>query len=140
MSMVWPIALIVFSNIFYQIFAKSVPKQIDPMASLTVTYLVGAICSAIMFFVMNRGGNLIAEYKKLNFAPLLLGLCIVGLEAGYIYAYKNGWSVSTAPLVQSAFLSVALIFVGALLYKESITATKVIGVAICLVGLYFINK
>lgn len=110
------------------------------MASLTVTYLVGAICSAIMFFVMNRGGNLIAEYKKLNFAPLLLGLCIVGLEAGYIYAYKNGWSVSTAPLVQSAFLSVALIFVGALLYKESITATKVIGVAICLVGLYFINK
>lgn len=140
MSMVWPIALIVFSNIFYQIFAKSVPKQIDPMASLTVTYLVGAICSAIMFFVMNRGGSLIAEYKKLNFAPLLLGLCIVGLEAGYIYAYKNGWSVSTAPLVQSAFLSVALIFVGALLYKESITATKVIGVAICLVGLYFINK
>lgn len=138
--MVWPIALIVFSNIFYQIFAKSVPKQIDPIASLTVTYLVGAICSAIMFFVMNRGGNLIAEYKKLNFAPLLLGLCIVGLEAGYIYAYKNGWSVSTAPLVQSAFLSVALIFVGALLYKESITATKVIGVAICLVGLYFINK
>lgn len=140
MSMVWPIALIVFSNIFYQIFAKSVPKQIDPMASLTVTYLVGAVCSAIMFFVMNRGGSLIAEYKKLNFAPLLLGLCIVGLEAGYIYAYKNGWSVSTAPLVQSAFLSVALIFVGALLYKESITATKVIGIAICLVGLYFINK
>lgn len=140
MSMVWPIALIVFSNIFYQIFAKSVPKQIDPMASLTVTYLVGAVCSAIMFFVMSKGGSLIAEYKKLNFAPLLLGLCIVGLEAGYIYAYKNGWSVSTAPLVQSAFLSVALIFVGALLYKESITATKVIGVAICLVGLYFINK
>lgn len=140
MSMVWPIALIVFSNIFYQIFAKSVPKQIDPMASLTVTYLVGAVCSAIMFFVMNRGGSLIAEYKKLNFAPLLLGLCIVGLEAGYIYAYKNGWSVSTAPLVQSAFLSIALIFVGALLYKESITATKVIGIAICLVGLYFINK
>lgn len=140
MAMVWPIALIVFSNIFYQIFAKSVPKQIDPMASLTVTYLVGAVCSAIMFFVMNRGGSLIAEYKKLNFAPLLLGLCIVGLEAGYIYAYKNGWSVSTAPLVQSAFLSVALIFVGALLYKESITATKVIGIAICLIGLYFINK
>lgn len=140
MSMVWPIALIVFSNIFYQIFAKSVPKQIDPMASLTVTYLVGAVCSAIMFFVMSKGGSLIAEYKKLNFAPLLLGLCIVGLEAGYIYAYKNGWSVSTAPLVQSAFLSVALIFVGALLYKESITATKVIGIAICLVGLYFINK
>lgn len=140
MSMVWPIALIVFSNIFYQIFAKSVPKQIDPMASLTVTYLVGAVCSAIMFFVMSKGGSLIAEYKKLNFAPPLLGLCIVGLEAGYIYAYKNGWSVSTAPLVQSAFLSVALIFVGALLYKESITASKVIGIVICLVGLYFINK
>jgi drug/metabolite transporter (DMT)-like permease len=48
--------------------------------------------------------------------------------------------VSTAAVVQSAFLAVALIFVGALLYKEAITMTKVAGVLICLVGLYFINK
>ena len=66
MSMVWPIALIVFANVLYQICAKDVPKEMDTMASMTITYLVGTICSAIMFFVMNRNGNLLHEYAKTN--------------------------------------------------------------------------
>lgn len=140
MSMIWPIALIVFSNIIYHICSKSVPKEIDALASLTVTYSVGAIFSAVLYFFMNKGENILNEYKKLNFAPFLLGLTIVGLEFGFIYAYKNGWTVSTASIVQSSFLALALIFVGALLYRESISANKIIGIVICLVGLYFINK
>ena len=140
MAMVWPIALIIFSNIIYQICAKDVPKDMDAMASMTVTYIVGAACSAIMFFVMNRNGNLLQEYTKMNMAPVFLGISVVGLEVGFIYAYKNGWAVSTASLVQSAFLAVALIIVGAILYHEVITANKVIGIVMCLIGLYFINK
>lgn len=140
MSYVWPIALVVASNILYQICAKSVPKEMDAMAALTVTYLVGAACSAATFFVINRDGGLLRECAKLNAAPVLLGISIVGLEAGFICAYKAGWPVSTASLVQSAFLSAALMFVGALLYREAITPSKLAGVVICLIGLYFINK
>ena len=140
MSMLWPIVLIVFSNIVYQICAKGVPKNMDAMASMTITYLVGAVCSAVMFFVMNKNGNLLQEYTKMNMAPIFLGVSVVGLEVGFIYAYKNGWAVSTASIVQSAFLAVALIIVGAVLYHEAITANKVIGIVICLIGLYFINK
>lgn len=140
MSMVWPIALVIFSNIIYQICAKGVPKDMDAMASMTIIYIVGAVCSAVMFFVMNKNGNLLHEYAKMNVAPVFLGISVVGLEVGFIYAYKNGWAVSTASLVQSAFLAVALIIVGAALYHETITANKVIGIVICLIGLYFINK
>lgn len=140
MSMVWPIVLVVFSNIIYQICAKGVPKDMDTMASMTVTYLVGAVCSAIMFFVMNKNGDLLHEYTKINWAPFFLGVSVVGLEVGFIYAYKNGWAVSTASIVQSAFLAVALIIVGRVLYHEAITANKVIGMVICLIGLYVINK
>lgn len=140
MSMIWPIALVVFSNIIYQICAKSIPKDMDTMASMTITYLVGAVCSAIMFFVMNRNGNLLQEYSKMNWAPIALGISVVGLEVGFIYAYKNGWSVSTASIVQSAFLAVALLIVGKLLYREQIDAGKIVGIGFCLVGLFFINR
>lgn len=140
MSYIWPIALVVASNILYQICAKSVPREMDAMASMTVTYLVGAACSAVMFFVLNRDGSLLREYAKLNAAPFLLGVSVVGLEVGFIYAYKAGWPVSTASIVQSAFLSAALIFVGALLYHEAVTPSKLMGVVICLIGLYFLNK
>ena len=138
--MICPIALVVFSNIIYQICAKGVPKNMDAMASMTITYLVGAACSAVMFFVMNKHGNLLQEYAKMNWAPIFLGVSVVGLEVGFIYAYKNGWAVSTASIVQSAFLAVALLFVGALLYHESISISKIIGVIFCLVGLVFLNR
>ena len=140
MSMIWPIALVVFSNIIYQICAKSVPKDMDAMASLTITYLVGAACAAILFFVMNKGGNLLREYAKINWASFFLGISVVGLEAGFLYAYKNGWAVSTASIVQSAFLSIALLAVGAGLYHETISLNKIIGVGFCLIGLLFLNR
>ena len=140
MSYIWPIALVVFSNVVYQICAKSVPREMDTMASMTVTYLVGAACSAALFFLMNRGGSLLQEYGKMNAAPVLLGISVVGLEVGFLYAYKVGWPVSTASTVQSAFLAIALLAVGALLCHEVITLNKVIGVAVCLVGLYILNR
>ena len=94
--------------------------------------------SAVFYF--SKSGNLLGEYAKMNFVPALLGVSVVGLEVGFIYAYKAGWPVSTASIVQSAFLAVALILVGGLVYKEPITFNKIFGAAVCLVGLYFINK
>ena len=140
MSYFWPIALVVISNVIYQICAKSVPKDMDAMASMTVTYAVGAVCSAVLYFAMNKNGSLIQEYSRMNLAPILLGISVVGLEVGFIYAYKIGWPVSTASVVQSAFLALALIFAGAFLYHEAITVHKAIGIVICLIGLYFINR
>lgn len=136
---VWPIALVIFSNVVYQICAKSVPKEMNPFASLTVTYFIGAVASAVLYFVLGRNANLVKEYSRLNWAPFVLGIVIVGLETGWIYAYKAGWQVSTGFIVQSAVLSVMLLAVGYLLYHEAFTWNKVVGVVICLIGLVFIN-
>ena len=139
-SYVWPMALIIFAEVIYQICTKSVPDTIDPLASLTVTYLVAALMSGALFFALHRGGNLMSEYQHLNIAPAILGIAIVGLAAGWIYAFKAGWQVSTGFIVQSAFLAVALLAVGYLLYHEALSWNKVIGIAICLAGLFFINR
>ncbi len=136
---IWPMALLLLSNTVYQICAKSVPEDINPFASLTVTYLVAAAASTVLFFTLHRGSSLPEEYSRLNWAPFILGIVIVGLEAGWIYAYQAGWQVSTGFIVQSAFLAVALLFVGYLLYHEALTRNKLLGVAICIIGLAFIN-
>lgn len=138
-SYIWPIALVVLSNTVYQICAKSVPERINPFASLTVTYLVGAFASAVLYYALGSRGNLLKEYVKLNWAPFVLGIVIVGLEAGWIYAYKAGWQVSTGFIVQSAFLAAVLLLAGYFIYHESLTWNKIVGVGICLIGLVFIN-
>lgn len=139
-SYAWPIALVVLSNVVYQICAKSVPEKMDPLASLTITYLTSAAVCGVLFFLLHRDASLVREYSRLNWAPFLFGVVLVGLEVGFIYAYKAGWPVSTASIVQSAFLAAALIFVGFFLYHEAITWNKLVGVAICLIGLAFINQ
>ncbi len=138
-SYVWPLGLVVLSNVFYQICAKSVPDKMNPFASLTITYVTGAIVSLIMYLALNKGGNIIHEYQKTNWAPFVLGFVIVGLEVGYIYAYKAGWPVSVAQIVQAAVLAVILIFIGYMLYKEAITWNKTAGIIVCLAGLGLIN-
>lgn len=136
---IWPLGLVILSNVFYQICTKSVPEKINPFASLTVTYAVGAVLSLILYFILGKEGNIVREYAKLNWAPFVLGISIVGLEAGYIYAFKNGWPVSVAQIIQASLLAVILIFVGYALYKEPITWNKIVGIIVCLAGLGLIG-
>ena len=139
LSYIWPIALVVISNTLYQVCAKSVPDGMNPLASLTVTYLVGAVVSCVMYFILNRNANLLREIRLTNWAPIVLGIVIVGLEVGFIYAFRAGWQISMAQIVSSAVLAVILIFVGYLLYHEAITWNKLAGIAVCLAGLVLIN-
>jgi uncharacterized membrane protein len=138
-SYIWPIALVVLSNTLYQICAKSVPEGMNPLASLTVTYLVGAAVSCALYFILNRNANLLREIRLTNWAPIVLGVVIVGLEVGFIYAFRAGWQISMAQIVSSAVLAVILIFVGYLLYHEAITWNKIVGIIVCLAGLVLIN-
>ncbi len=139
LNFIWPIALVVFSNVLYQIAAKSTPPNMNPFISLTVTYVVAAVVSFVMFLIFGKSDGLLKELSKANWASYALGIVIIGLETGFIYAYKAGWQVSTASIVQSSFLAVALIVVGFLLYKEPLTFNKIAGVIVCLIGLVIIN-
>lgn len=138
--MIWPIALIVISNVFYNICSKETPSAIDPFASLTVTYIIGALVSLVLYFTINKSGNLIQEYKSINWSSFVLGIAIVGLESGSIYMYKAGWTVSSGHIFHGTILAICLIFIGALIYHEAITVTKIAGILICMFGLFLINK
>lgn len=137
---IWPLTIIVFSNVLYQICAKGIPQQMNTYASMTVTYAVATLFSAIMFFVTTKGSNIVNEFKLSNWATVVLGVVITGLEVGFIYAYKAGWKVSTLATVTNAFLAIALLFLGFFMYHEIISWSKIVGVAICLIGLWFINR
>lgn len=135
-----PLIIVVLSNTLYHICAKSTPERIDPFASLSITYGVAALASILLYYATRKAPGLLAEYRHLNWASFGLGLAVVGLEAGFLAMYKAGWTISTAQIVQSAILAVVLMLVGFFLYREVITVQKALGVLICLVGLYLLNK
>ena len=111
----------------------------NPFASLIITYLVGAAVAFIMFLILGDSRDILTELKKANWTSFVLGIVLVGLEVGFIYAYKAGWKVSAAQIVTSSILGVILIIVGCVGYKEAITWNKIVGVIVCLAGLGLIN-
>ena len=135
-----PILVVVLSNTVYHICAKSTPPALNPFASLSATYGIAAVVSIVLYGITQNGGSLLGQYQQLNWSSFVLGIAVVGLEAGFLYLYKTGWSVSTGQIVASALLAAVLLFVGVLLYHETITVEKVAGIAVCMAGMYLLNK
>ena len=135
-----PLLMVVCSSTIYHICAKSVSPKLNTFASLTVAYLIGAVLTVIIYYATSPTKNLVQEFSHLNWATVVMGLAIVGLEAGNILMYKAGWNISVGSLINNITVSIILLFVGLLLYKEKITPTQITGIVLCLAGLVLVNR
>ena len=138
-SMLYPMLIIVLSNVLYNICTKSTPSEVNAFATLSVTYLIAAAVSFATFFITSRDKNILAEFGKTNWTTFVLGVVIVGLELGYILAYRNGWAMKTASVTANITLAVVLIFVSMIFYKETITLKQIAGIVLCAGGLVLMN-
>ncbi len=118
---------------------KSMPSDVNPFGALMVTYFVAAIISAIVFMYMVGPSNVLFEISKINWTSIILAIAVVGLEIGYVFVYRAGWSVSTASVVANIGLACVLIGVGYLLYKENVSLNQIVGIIVCMVGWVLIN-
>ena len=93
--MLYPIVIIIGSNILYNVCTKSTPSEVNAFAALSVTYLIAAVVCFVTFLITAKGRNILTEFGKTNWTTFVLGVVIVGLELGYILAYRNGWAMNT---------------------------------------------
>ena len=135
---IWPVLLILGSNIAYNLMTKSTPAQVNPFASLTVTYLVAAVFSFILL-MFSSSGHPMADFREVNWTGIVLGMAIVGLELGYICLYRAGWNISVGSLVTNVLLAACLLVIGLIVFKEAVGVKQMLGIAVCLCGLVLIN-
>ena len=137
----WPLFLIIGSNVCYHLSSRCASRTASPFAALVAAYLVGAAGALALYFATERSGfgSLVSQARLLNWANLLLGLAIIGLEGGFLYLYRAGWSVSVGPVLSYTGLAVALLVVGALIFGEHVGWRQVFGVALCLAGIALVT-
>lgn len=136
----FPIALIVLSNIVYNVCQKSTPQSANPFSALLITYLTAAILTLVAFPFYKTDKGFFQSFNELNWTSFALGGAIVGLELGYLFAYRVGWNIGVGSLVANIILAIMLIPIGILFYKEGFAMNQIIGAVFCLVGLILINK
>ena len=137
---VFSVILVVASNVLYHICQKSTPENANPFSALLATYLIASSLAIIVFHFDEGGKNLLQSFKNLNWASVVLGISILGLEYGYLMVYRAGWKISLGSLVANIALALMLIPIGILFYKEGFDLNKAIGAAFCVIGLILINK
>ncbi|KJR48276.1 Membrane protein [Desulfosporosinus sp. I2] len=136
----FPIALIVLSNIVYNVCQKSTPQSVNPFSALLITYLTAAILTLVAFPFYKTDKGFFQSFYELNWTSFALGGAIVGLELGYLFAYRVGWNLGVGSLVANIILAIMLIPIGILFYKEGFAINQIIGAVFCIVGLILINK
>ena len=134
----FPIILAVATNVFYHIASKSIPVEQNVFMGLVVNYATALLASAILFFLTPHEKILI-EAAKSNWACILMGLSITGVEVGFIMIYRAGGELSTASLIVNILIALAMLFVGGIFYHEEISARKILGAVLCMAGVALLS-
>jgi multidrug transporter EmrE-like cation transporter len=135
------VGLTIISSILYHVFLKITPASVNPIISLSVTYLTASAVTLLIypFYPSEKIVSLLGSIRELNWASYALGFAIVGLEIGTLLAYRAGWNISLFNIVASTTVAILLIPVGIMAFKESLANTTVAGLIFCLLGLILIN-
>ncbi len=137
---VLPIAIAVCGNLLYHVSQKSIPSSAPPLLSLLVTYTVAFAGTLMLLPFAKESGSLADGLSRLNWASAGVGIAIVGVELGFLLAYRAGWNVSAGSVAVNVAVGLLLIPVGVLLFREKLSAVNVAGIALCIMGLLLVAR
>jgi len=134
------IMLTVASNVLYHIFQKITPAAANPLLALTVTYATAAIFCIGLFFVLPDHKTVTESFRMITWSSAALGLAIVGLELGFLLAYRSGWNIGLAALASTVAVALVLLPVGLTFFKERLSLANTAGFVLCILGLVLMNR
>ncbi|WP_395020363.1 hypothetical protein [Dongia sp.] len=128
------ISIVILSQVLYHIALKAVPSGNRPFLLLAIVYAMATL-SCVGLSVVGAKPMTTADLKPLlSWPTLLLAASVVGIEIGYLLAYRHGWSVGTAFSVASTSTVILLAVLGLLLFSESLNGWQLAGLALALAG------
>ncbi len=133
--------LVIISNVLYHTFLKLTPNNANPFLSLAVTYMTAMLACIILFPIYSpEGESLRSSIKNLNWTSIALGLAIVGLETGFLLAYRAGGNISYTGIFSNVAAMLILLPIGLIFFKEVLTIKNILGIILCLGGLVLIQS
>lgn len=134
-----PIAMIVVSNVAYHVGQKAVPKAAHPLVATLGMYVVATLATLALlpFFgpATWRGAGVAAHWSV-----ALVGVGIVGIEVGFLVAYRGGWPLSTTAVTATTLVALALLPIGVLIFREAMTAPRAAGLVLAISGLWLLAR
>ncbi len=133
-----PLALTVAGTLLYHVAQKTMPQAVSLFVLLAVAFATAlALCLLVLLFVERAP---LRSMHHLNWSSLALGVSVVMIEAGYLVAYRLGWTLNRAALISNVAVAVLLIPLGTALFQEDVSLRMMAGAVLCISGLILLAR
>lgn len=139
-TMYGALAIVILSNVVYHVSLKSLPSGAHAILATIIMYTVALLTTLALYPFFSNGVPVVEELRKINWAPYVIGAAIVGIEIGFLFAYRYGLDVSYGPVVTHALVAILLVPFGLLLFREKLSWINIAGIAMCVTGLFLIVR
>jgi len=129
------LAVVVAALVCYHFAQRSLPEGLRPAALFAFVYGAATALMVALVAISRSTGSVRAVIDSTtHWAPWLLVVSIAGVELGVYAMYRAGWRISTAQTATQAMVTALLVVVGLVGFGEHLNATKLAGLAMCVVG------
>jgi drug/metabolite transporter (DMT)-like permease len=138
-ALAWPMVMIVCSFLLYHLSIKAIRPDLHPLAFLSAVYVVALVVTCGLWVAFPDLGPSGVQVQD-GLWVVLLGLALVGIEFGFLMAYRNGWSVAIAPTFSNVTLALIMAPIGVFFLKEKLGWQGLAGLSFCVLGLILMSK
>ena len=132
--------LVIGGNLIYHLSQKSLPKGANPLYTMIIVYGIAIIACAACALAYPSDKTFLQSARETNLTVFLLGLSVAMIEVGFLFVYRAGWNVSTASITTSVTVTLMLIPIGVIAFKEHLSLRNVVGLLFCMLGLVLVAK
>jgi uncharacterized membrane protein len=136
----FPFALATGGALLYHLAQRSIPRELNPLLTTIIAYLVGISLCALFIFILPASRPLKQSLREANWAVFAVGLAVVAIEVGFVLAYRAGWKISVAAVATNTAVTILLIPIGILVFKDQLSTRNIVGLIFCLAGLILVAK
>lgn len=135
-----PFVLTVAGMLLYHISQKSIPRDMNPFLVTILAYLVGIVFCVICALAYPSRKTFGESLKETNWAVITLGVAAAAIELGFLLAYRAGWRISVAAVATNAAVTLLLIPIGIVVFKDHLSLRNILGLVFCIAGLALVVR
>jgi uncharacterized membrane protein len=136
----FPLGLAVGGMLFYHLAQKSIPKGINPFYATMIAYLVGIVVCAICALTLSGDKSFVSSVRESNWAVFVVGAAAACIEVGFLLAYRSGWKISVAAVATNVAVTLMLVPIGIIIFKDHLSLRNIVGLIFCVLGLVLVVR
>ena len=139
-SFYFPLGLAVGGMLFYHLGQKSIPREINPFYATMIAYAAGIVVLGVCAITLPGNKSFVSSVRESNWAVLVVGAAAACIEVGFLLAYRSGWRISVAAVATNVAVTLMLVPIGIIVFKDHLSLRNVLGLIFCVLGLVLVVR